>query len=331
MLHETAETAAASPGWSEWPGPLRMSWTRVAAASESRRAHFKRPLPDVLPGLFTGQYDGIRIPLHTHEALLVVLPVTRFIVQAGGIEVPAGPGDICLSNMLELHGAVAGAIRCQARILLVSPGLLREIAETQGTTEGTEPRFGRMPLADPVLAQAFSALWDELERPVKSSQIAGWCRSLLQELVRHRGAVRDPSVSDKRTHLAIGRVQEHLQRNVVESQALEELAAVARVSKSYLVREFHRLVGLPPHAYHIQLRIARAARLLAAGMSLSRAASEAGFADQSHLSRRFKTAYGVTPLGFAHSVRPAPNRARSRSSDPYRITGAGVVSLRTAM
>jgi AraC-like DNA-binding protein len=38
-------------------------------------------------------------------------------------------------------------------------------------------------------------------------------------------------------------------------------------------------------------------------MSLSRVAFEAGFADQSHLSRRFKAAYGITPLVFARSVR----------------------------
>jgi AraC-like DNA-binding protein len=81
------------------------------------------------------------------------------------------------------------------------------------------------------------------------------------------------------------------------------LAALACVSKSYLVRTFHRAVGLPPHSYQVQLRIARAARLIAMGASLSRAAFDAGFSDQSHLSRKFKSAYGLTPLGFARGVR----------------------------
>jgi AraC-like DNA-binding protein len=289
----------------EWPGSLRMAWTRVSTASVPRRAHFRRPLPDALPGLLSGAYEGTRIPLHTHEALLVVLPITRFVVLGGGAPVPAGPGDICLSNMLDLHGAAAGAMHCQARILLVSPDLLHEVAGTVGYPDLTVPRFGSTPLPDPALAQAFSALWEELERPVKSSQVTEECRTLLQELVHDHGVAERPALGGKRTDPAIRRVLDHLRRHVAEPQALQELAGVARISKSYLVREFHRVVGLPPHAYHLQLRIARAARLLTMGVSLSRAASEAGFADQSHLSRRFKTAYGLTPLGFARAVRPA--------------------------
>ena len=300
----------------EWPGRLRIAWTRVTSAAVSRRAHFKRPLPDVLPGLLIGAYEATRIPLHTHEALLVVLPVTRFVVLGGSAAGPAGPGDICLSNMFDLHGAVAGAMPCRARFLLVSPDLLHDAAGTAGHPDRVVPRFGSMPLPDPALAQAFSALWEELERPVKSSQVAGQCRTLLRELVHHHGVANGRALVGNRIDLAIRRVREHLQRQVAEPQALDQLAAVARVSKSCLVREFHRVVGLPPHAYHIQLRAARAAQLLAMGVSLSRAASEAGFADQSHLSRRFKTAYGVTPLGFARAVCSSapPAQEASRAS-----------------
>jgi AraC-like DNA-binding protein len=71
------------------------------------------------------------------------------------------------------------------------------------------------------------------------------------------------------------------------------------------------VVGLPPHAYHVQLRVARAARLLAAGAPLSGAAFGAGFADQSHLSRKFKAAYGMTPLQFVRGVRGQPTARRT--------------------
>jgi AraC-like DNA-binding protein len=291
----------------EWSGTFPMAWTTASPSPVPRRAHFRRPAPDVLPGLLVGEYEGTRIPLHTYEALLLVLPTTRFVVLGGAAAVPTGPGDICLSNMLELHGAMGGAMRCHARVLLVSPDLLSEIGC---------PRFGRTPLPDPWLAQAFSLLWEELQRPVQSNGVVEKCRALLHQLVeRHGGA--DPPVAGKPADRAIQEVLAHLQRHVAEPQALHRLADLARVGKSYLVREFHRSVGLPPHAYHLQLRIARAARLLGLGLPLSRAAFEAGFADQSHLSRKFKAAYGLTPLSFARAVRPAPApwaRPRSHSS-----------------
>jgi AraC-like DNA-binding protein len=300
MLHERIGLALGSGGsnelaaedgndpstGAEGPGLLRMPGTH--------HMHFRRPLPEVLPGLLSGDYEGTHIPLHTHEALLVVLPITRFVVLGGGAAVPTGPG---------------GRMHCQARLLLVSTDLLHEVARTASNQGSMMPRFRNVPLSDPALAQAFSALWEELERPVKSSQVAGQCRTLLRELVQRHGEAEEPAVVGQRTHVAIRQVLEQLQRHVTEPQALQELAALARVSKSYLVREFHRVVGLPPHAYHVQLRIARAAQLLAMGLSLSRAAFEAGFADQSHLSRRFKAAYGITPLRFARAVRPATGPA----------------------
>jgi AraC-like DNA-binding protein len=277
----------------------RAGRTTVPAVQIARRMRFRRPLPEVLPGLFSGEYEGGRIPLHTYEALLVVLPVTRFVVLAGCAAVYTRPGDIWLSNMLDLHGATAVAMPCRARILVVPSELLQEVAHPV-------PRFASGPLGDPALAHALSELWEDLELPAEPTRVAEDFRALLRELVqRHSGADGPPSAAN-RMEVATQRALEHLQHRIPEPQALEEVAAVVRVSKSYLVREFHRMVGLPPHAYHVQLRVARAARLLAMGVSLSRVAVEAGFADQSHLSRRFKAAYGLTPRGFARSVRAAP-------------------------
>ena len=242
--------------------------------------HFQRP--DRFPDLLTGEYEGSRIPLHTHEALLLVLPVTSYSMLAVGRPVATGPGDIWLSNPQEL---------------LLPADLLQGHA-------WPVPRLSRTQLFDPALAQAFSELWSELQQPADSSSLADRLQSLLATLLQHQAADERP-LPAKRMDWAIRRSQERLQLQVAELHTLEDLAGIAQVSKSYLVREFHRMVGLPPHAYHLQLRIARAARLLAMGLSLSRVAFDAGFADQSHLSRRFKAAYGLTPLEFARSVRPA--------------------------
>jgi AraC-like DNA-binding protein len=56
----------------------------------------------------------------------------------------------------------------------------------------------------------------------------------------------------------------------------------------------------------MHLRLARARRLLAQGVSASRAAYQAGFADQSHLTRRLKETTGLTPGEFARQLAGAP-------------------------
>lgn len=52
-------------------------------------------------------------------------------------------------------------------------------------------------------------------------------------------------------------------------------------------------------------RLALARRAIATGRPLALAAAEAGFADQSHLTRQFKRAYGLTPGRFARAVAAA--------------------------
>ncbi len=54
-------------------------------------------------------------------------------------------------------------------------------------------------------------------------------------------------------------------------------------------------LGLPPHAYLIQRRLDLARKAIESGISLADAAIVSGFSDQSHMTRRFKAAFGVTP------------------------------------
>jgi AraC-like DNA-binding protein len=76
------------------------------------------------------------------------------------------------------------------------------------------------------------------------------------------------------------------------------LSAVAGLSSFELVRRFREQLGLTPHAFQTNLRIARARALLRAGEPIARVAAACGFADQPHLTRTFKRAVGVTPGRF---------------------------------
>jgi transcriptional regulator GlxA family with amidase domain len=98
---------------------------------------------------------------------------------------------------------------------------------------------------------------------------------------------------------AVARARSELQTRWAESVPLRELAAVAGLSKCHLVHLFHREVGLPPHAYQIQLRLVRARTLAATGMPLAEVAARTGFADQSHLTRHFKRVTGLPPGQYA--------------------------------
>jgi len=94
------------------------------------------------------------------------------------------------------------------------------------------------------------------------------------------------------------RVRRYLQDRLDRNVSLDELARAAALSPFHLARAFTAEVGVPPHIYHLQVRLARAADLLAAGMPVAAVAAETGFCDQSHLTRAFRSRYGVTPGNF---------------------------------
>jgi AraC-like DNA-binding protein len=88
---------------------------------------------------------------------------------------------------------------------------------------------------------------------------------------------------------------EFMRTKVSDDISLEDLAEIARCTSYHVIRLFRNRVGMSPHAYLIQLRLEKARELIDRGQSIADAALLAGFSDQSHLTRRFKKRYGLTP------------------------------------
>lgn len=80
--------------------------------------------------------------------------------------------------------------------------------------------------------------------------------------------------------------------DAVSSATLERRTGLSRFELS---RHFRKRLGTSPHRYATMRRLERARRLVASGRSLADAAAACGFADQSHMTRQFKRAYGVSP------------------------------------
>ncbi|MEU8526958.1 MULTISPECIES: AraC family transcriptional regulator [Streptomyces] len=88
----------------------------------------------------------------------------------------------------------------------------------------------------------------------------------------------------------------------LEPMSADDLAAAAGCGRFVLYRAFREESGLAPSDYQCLLRLRRARRLLTRGTSPADAAASAGFADQAHLNRWFKRAYGVTPATYQRAA-----------------------------
>lgn len=101
----------------------------------------------------------------------------------------------------------------------------------------------------------------------------------------------------------LARVREEMD-DVGSGVRVRDIAAQAGVHPVYLARQFRRFFGSSVVSYLQRRRVTRAADLIASSsLPLSRIALESGFADQSHLSRSFRSGTGFTPGAYAGFIR----------------------------
>ena len=74
---------------------------------------------------------------------------------------------------------------------------------------------------------------------------------------------------------------------------------MAGLGPDHLLVSFKAATGLPPHAFQVAARLARARDLLLGGLGGAEVAAAVGFADQAHLIRHFRRAHGLTPTALA--------------------------------
>lgn len=93
----------------------------------------------------------------------------------------------------------------------------------------------------------------------------------------------------------IARAIESLRTESVHGASVEHAAAAAGLSVSRFQHLFTAEVGVPFRRYRTWQRLRTAIRAAAGGASLTEAAHAAGFADQAHFSRAFRSAFGAPP------------------------------------
>jgi AraC-like DNA-binding protein len=156
-------------------------------------------------------------------------------------------------------------------------------------------------VADPGAGAELTALLREsreglLQGPAFEAAARGW----LDRLTARRAAAPATRRARRarRPRPAVERARAHVIEHPADALRLEAIASAAGVSVSHLVRSFSLDLGLPIRSYHAQVRLALARHLLAEGKPATWVAYECGYADQSHLNRRFKESYGLPPGAF---------------------------------
>lgn len=247
--------------------------------------------------LLSAHYYAHEFAPHVHEGYCIGLIERggeRF--RCRGIEHHAPVGTLAIVNPDEVHtGRRAGDEGWSYRVFYPDPALIRCLVESMAGWQGGTPYFPEAVVHDPAMVAPLRALHAALTGEAgQLERESRWYEAMGLLLRRHaRGLrVRQPAGGERQ---AVKVVQDILRARHGDGLGLNDLAQAVGLSPWHLNRVFRREVGLPPHAYQNQLRLARARTLLRGELPLAEVAACVGYADQAHLTRQFKRTFGVTP------------------------------------
>lgn len=208
------------------------------------------------------------------------------------------PGSISLVNPGTMHTGYPQAEQGWTyRNFFIDPSIFQEIMTL---TTGTEivPHFPYPVITDTQISKLLIKAHISLE----SSPIRLERETLLYEalslLIRKYATAKVLGQEPTICHPGIRRACNLIEDTYQKDLSLDDLAEAANLSRYHFLRTFRKQTGLSPHTYLLQVRANRAKQHLSGGATISETALNCGFCDQSHLTRRFKKIYGITPGRF---------------------------------
>ncbi|MFD2262962.1 helix-turn-helix domain-containing protein [Lacibacterium aquatile] len=183
--------------------------------------------------------------------------------------------------------------RCLA--LHIEPEFFGEVAASVGATARFRFPTSMLPAFDAFTAP-LTALMASQEQGETEEAVIRLVEGVVGHLSTHPPRLFSLSSRD---HRRIDRVLRFMETNAHRPLDLDELAAVAIMSKYHFLRSFRGLLGCTPYAYLLELRLRRAAlQLTENDRAITDVAYDSGFPDLSTFNNRFRRRFGEAPSHF---------------------------------
>jgi AraC family transcriptional regulator len=242
--------------------------------------------------------EGRRLPRHTHElAYFCLLLGGDYAEQLGRRRINYRPLSVMFHPPATTHRDEVGSRGGRFFNVEIEPALFERFSESGARTPEpwADARGGE-------LAWLAARLYREYRARDSASMLAA--EGLVLEMLAETARPRVPQ--EKRPPAWLARAAELLEAEFRRPLTVSEVAARVGVHPFHLSKVFRRFRRETVGDYVRRLRVTHACRLLSeTGSTLAEVALEAGFSDQSHLTRVVRRATGMTPGRLRSALNPA--------------------------
>ncbi|KUI98785.1 helix-turn-helix transcriptional regulator [Vibrio sp. MEBiC08052] len=209
------------------------------------------------------------------------------------------PGGVMLFNPDDVHdGHSGGATDLSYVMTYIHPQTFRALFLALGVKPNHIVRVEGVLFDDLVLKQqilAFTRIVNSGYHSKIEQELALF--RLAHTLVKKSGSLCE-AIPQRRQDMLLNRAKAFIHSQYQDDLMIDDIAAIANMSKYHFIRLFRSQFGITPHQYVLNCRINGAQKALESGLPASTVAQMFRFADVSHMNRRFKKLYGMTPKQY---------------------------------
>jgi AraC family transcriptional regulator len=276
--------------------------------SRSRaRLHRRATLGDGLAvAQWSNRFDTTRY-LPGHHTLSLYLRGGHGTYREDAPSERGAPGKLCLMPAGREVNWVVGTEQTFLH-LYFAPEQLAPLAVRLLDREPRELCLPELNFADdPALVDRMARLvdldWTDAGDRIAANELG---HALLADVLsRHAGRAPRGGIRGGLAPALRRRLADWLAARLAEPVTVGEMAAFCALSEAHFAHAFRASFGVAPHEWIVARRIERAAQLLRdrASLPLDEVARATGHASASHLVRRFRSAWGMTPGQYRAAAR----------------------------
>lgn len=250
--------------------------------------------------MLNAQMSDFTYSKHAHEEFSFGVTLAgRQDFFAGGAFYRSLPGTVMVFNPGQVHDGHSGLDDpLRYRMLYIHPAQLEPLLSAAGMQHSRDFQIADVLINDPQLRQPIINLAQLLDQPTSDPLLQEAQLYQLASGIAQRYGQYSPDRVASRADTLLQRARDYIHAHLTDELNLAQISAQVNLSKYHFLRLFRQQFGITPHQYIINCRVNRARDALEQGAALDDVVFHYGFTDLSHLNRRFKPIYGMTPRQY---------------------------------
>lgn len=253
--------------------------------------------------IIIGQNVKNNFPRHIHDSFCIgIIDSGTRVIEIEGNKQLINQNEVFVINPGQPH-------RCKSlqehghnyRVISINSNVMKNFISQIEKEIRDIPNFKKTLIIDPVIKDGINTFFNSLLSEDTILEKRAKLSLLLSDLIFKYAEKQTDIDYFERQRSAVKKACDYIRSNYAEKISLSNLSEEVCLSPFHFQKVFLKEKGISPWEYANKIRIDSAVSMLCQGDSIAEVSFATGFTDQSHFTKCFKRATGLTPGRYIQS------------------------------